>query len=99
MKTNIQYRRLFLHISNSVFDVGRSMFDVHSFFGTGLFGRLMIYLLVTAVLSVLVGPSSAATTVTIDADKQFQYAEQLYSQKKHMMAVFPKKTYDGHRRI
>jgi hypothetical protein len=31
MKTNIQYRRLFLHVSNSTFDVGRSMFDVHSF--------------------------------------------------------------------
>ena len=27
----VQYRCLFLHVSNSTFDVGRSMFDVHSF--------------------------------------------------------------------
>jgi tetratricopeptide (TPR) repeat protein len=50
-------------------------------------GRLIACLLATAVLSVLVDPSSAATTVTIDADKQFQYAEQLYSQRKYMIAI------------
>lgn len=50
-------------------------------------GRLIVYLLLTAVFSVLAIPSYAATTVTIDADKQFQYAEQLYSQKKYMIAI------------
>ena len=93
MKTNIQYRNLFLHLSNSVFDVGRSMFDVHSFFGTGLLSRrnriglLIVCLLATIVFSVHVHPSFAKSTVTIDAEKQFQYAEQLFSQKKYILAT------------
>jgi tetratricopeptide (TPR) repeat protein len=49
--------------------------------------RLILFLLVSAVLSIFVSPSFAETTVTIDADKQFQYAEQLYSQKKFMIAI------------
>ena len=36
LAVTVQYGRLFLHISNSTFDVGRSMFDVHSFLETGL---------------------------------------------------------------
>jgi tetratricopeptide (TPR) repeat protein len=31
--------------------------------------------------------SYAETTVTVEADRQFQYAEQLYSQKKYMIAI------------
>ena len=34
-----------------------------------------------------VHPTLAETTVTIEADRQFQYAEQLYSQKKYMIAI------------
>lgn len=48
--------------------------------------RLIACLLAWAVLP-LVHPLFAETTVTIDADKQFQYAEQLYSQKKFMLAI------------
>ena len=93
MKTNIQYQHRFLHLSNSAFDVGRSMFDVHSFFGTGLLyrhdriGPLIVFLLAMILLPLFVNPSSAQTTLTISADQQFQYAKQLYSQKKYMIAI------------
>jgi tetratricopeptide (TPR) repeat protein len=50
-------------------------------------GRLILFLLATTLLSIFVHPSFADTTVTIDADKQFQYAEQLYSQDKYMLAI------------
>ncbi len=90
----VQYRRLFLHLSNSAFDVGRSMFDVHSFFSTGgllyrqdRIGRRIVFLLAMTLLPIFANLSSAETTVSIDADMQFQYAEQLYSQKKYMIAV------------
>lgn len=49
--------------------------------------RVFIFLLTLTVLSLFIHPSFAETIVTINADKQFQYAEQLYSQKKFMMAV------------
>jgi tetratricopeptide (TPR) repeat protein len=40
-----------------------------------------------AVLVMLTTLSYAETTVTVEADRQFQYAEQLYSQKKYMIAI------------
>jgi tetratricopeptide (TPR) repeat protein len=49
--------------------------------------RLILCLLAWAVLPVFVQPLFAQTTVVINADKQFQYAEQLYSQKKFMLAI------------
>jgi len=50
-------------------------------------GCLIPFLLAAAVLFIFVNPCTADTAVTIDADKQFQYAEQLYSQKKYMLAI------------
>jgi len=69
------------------------MFDVHSFFGTGLLyrhnriGRLIVCVPAIVVLVILTTLSSAETTVTINAEKQLQYAQQLLSQKKFILAI------------
>ena len=50
-------------------------------------GRLIACLLALAILSIDVNPSFAQTSVTISAEMQFQYAQQLFSQKKYMIAI------------
>jgi tetratricopeptide (TPR) repeat protein len=50
-------------------------------------GRLIGCLLATIAFSILVVPSFAETTVTINAEKQLQYAQQLFSQKKYILAI------------
>lgn len=50
-------------------------------------GCLIVFLLATTLLPMFVQPGLAETTITIDADMQFQYAEQLYSQKKYIIAI------------
>ena len=48
---------------------------------------LIVPLLTMSLFSILINPSFAETAFTMDADKQFQYAEQLYSQEKYMIAI------------
>jgi tetratricopeptide (TPR) repeat protein len=50
-------------------------------------GHLIVLLLAITLVPMFVQPSLAETTITIDADMQFQYAEQLYSQKKYIIAI------------
>jgi tetratricopeptide (TPR) repeat protein len=50
-------------------------------------GLLIVCMLATIAFSILAVPSYAETTVTINAEKQFQYAEQLFSQKKYILAI------------
>ena len=69
------------------------MFDVHSFLGTRFLyrydriRRLIACMPGIAVLVILTTLSYAETTVTVDADRQFQYADQLFSQKKYVIAI------------
>ncbi len=69
------------------------MFDVHWFLSGNVLYRLgrirplIVCLSGIAALVILTTLSYAETTVTIDADTQFQYAEQLYSQKKYIIAI------------
>jgi len=48
---------------------------------------LIVYLLITIAFSLHIVPSFAETTVTINAEKQLQYAQQLFSQKKYILAI------------
>ena len=48
---------------------------------------LIVLLLIMFLFPILVNSAYAETAITIDADKQFQYAEQLYSQKKYTLAI------------
>ena len=50
-------------------------------------GLLIVCLLATIFFSIHVVPSSAETSVTINAEKQLQYAQQLFSQKKYILAI------------
>ena len=50
-------------------------------------GCLLLCLLAMALLSIFVHPCAAQTSVTINAERQFQYAEQLFSQKKYVLAI------------
>ena len=50
-------------------------------------GHLTVCLLATAFMAIFIQPTHAETAVIIDADRQFQYAEQLYFQKKYMIAI------------
>ena len=50
-------------------------------------GRFFYFLPVMAILAILVHSSLAETILSIGADQQFQYAEQLFSQKKFMIAI------------
>jgi TolA-binding protein len=48
---------------------------------------MIVCLLATILLFIFTHPCTAEPTVSIDAETQFQYAEQLYIQKKFMLAV------------
>ena len=50
-------------------------------------GLLIACLLATIVFFILVISSFAETTITINAEKQLQYAQQLFSQKKYILAI------------
>jgi tetratricopeptide (TPR) repeat protein len=69
------------------------MFDVHLLLSSKVLYRhgrvrhLIVSLSGITLLVILTTLSYAQTTITIDADTQFQYAEQLYSQKKYIIAI------------
>ena len=50
-------------------------------------GRLIVCLLATIAFFIHVVASFAETSVTINAEKQLQYAQQLFSQKKYILAI------------
>lgn len=57
--------------------------DVYKFWSR----PLIVFLLIMFLSPILVNSALAETIITIDADTQFQYAEQLYSQKKYIISI------------